>query len=572
VGMPRPVRRHVAFGIAVKAVRLAALQTMRAIEVVCRCRHGAMLRSGAMPSIGDSIARQSQPTAPVAWLAASRVSRGSLIYLVSLLAAGGYIVAFAGTGVLRAIYPYPIDGLEPGALQEVRRLLVGQPLYVAPDLGYVPLIYGPVYFYTSAAVAATVGSPLLGMRLVSLLASLGSIALVVQSVRRETGSLGMGLVGGGLLAACGPLVNLSMDVGRMDALSLFFVLAAISAARQASLEPTATWRMGALSGALLALGVLTKQTSLSVGVALLIALVVLNRRQIVPFAASCIVTIALGIGLLTLQSGSWPWFYLWQLPRGHELRLEFVPRFWNDVLSHFTIPVVVGPFFLLGRWLAADRRRVVFHACALLLGLVGMAWLSDVSLGAGRNVQLPGYAAFSILFALALHEVLRRIGADSAQTSALRAYVLCVAVAQFAILLYNPRLVVPYRSDMWDGDRLTATLAALPGPIFAASYQGYLMDPSAVAPDLGAVSELYGVFGGGGTPEGTQSWDGQFAQALVERRFTYLIVDPDIGAAVVTDLAGDFGYKDAGPLFPPGDKYWDWRTGWAPKAEVYVRS
>ena len=156
-----------------------------------------------------------------------------------LSAAVAHALVFAGTGVLRAIYPFPIDGIEPGAIQEVRRVLAGQPIYVAPELGYVPFIYGPVYFYVSALLAVPTGSTLLGMRLVSLLASLGSIALVALLVRRETGRLSMGLVAGGLLAACGPQVDMAMDVGRMDALSLLFLLGAIYAARTAIFDPAA---------------------------------------------------------------------------------------------------------------------------------------------------------------------------------------------------------------------------------------------------------------------------------------------------------------------------------------------
>src|SRR5437016_6060808 len=81
-------------------------------------------------------------------------SGGGALQLALMACAGAYFVAFVGVGVLRATYPYTIDGLEPGVLQEVRRVLVGQPLYVAPELGYVPLIYGPLYFYAAAAVAA----------------------------------------------------------------------------------------------------------------------------------------------------------------------------------------------------------------------------------------------------------------------------------------------------------------------------------------------------------------------------------------------------------------------------------
>ena len=153
-----------------------------------------------------------------------------------LAVAGAYIVAFAGTGLLRALYPYPIDGLEDGALQEVRRVLGGQPIYVAPSLAYVPMIYGPIYFYAAAALAAITPSDLMALRAVSVLASLGSVVMLVLIVRGETGSLLAGLVGGAVFSACNQLVSGAMDVGRTDATVVLFMLAAIYAARMAIFE------------------------------------------------------------------------------------------------------------------------------------------------------------------------------------------------------------------------------------------------------------------------------------------------------------------------------------------------
>jgi len=482
-------------------------------------------------------------------------------------AACAYIVAFAGTGLLRAIYPYPVDGLEPGALQEVRRILDGQPLYVAPQLEYVPFIYGPLAFYLAAPVAAISGSPLAGLRLVSLLASLGSIALLVLLVRRETGRLAIGLLSGGLLAACAPLVDLAMDVGRVDAPALFWLLAAIAVARGAIFSSTATWRHGALAGLLVGLAVLTKQSAAPVGVVLLVLVGLLRPHQLAPFAVALGGSVALAVGLLVAQSGDWPLFYLWELPRRHVIDPQLLPRFWSDVLDRFTLPIVIGPFYLFGRVLAGDQRRAVFYGC-VVLGLVGSAWAADATIGGGRNVELDAYTAFALLFGLGLHEVLDRLASAAVSVRQVRAYVLAVALVQFGILLYNPRLVVPYRSDAWDGDRLRETLAARPGPIFAGSYQGYV-GPDATAPDLGAVQELEGNFAGSSTRI-SDAWDQQFAQALIARRFGAVIVDPDNPASSVPILATDYGYWDAGPLFPPGDIYWSWRTGWSPKAELYL--
>ena len=128
-----------------------------------------------------------------------------------------------------------------------------------------------------------------------------------------------------------------------------------------------------------------------------------------------------------------------------------------------------------------------------------------------------------------------------------------------------------YRSDLWASERLAATLAALPGLILAPSYESYVTDPTALAPDPDAITEIIGsTSGGGGTPEGIKNWDAQYGEALQARRFSYIIVDPDVAAAIITEAAVAYGYKDVGPLFPAGDVYWAWRTGWAPRAEVYA--
>ena len=233
-----------------------------------------------------------------------------IAYSVLLLAALGFVLAFAATGVLRAIFPYPIDGLEPGALQEVNRVLAGQPLYVAPALDYVPQIYAPALFYLAAPLAALSGSSQFGLRATSLLASLGSIGLLVLLIRRETGHLGMGLFAGALLAACDQLVDGSMDIGRTDAVALFFLLAATYATHQAAFQPRATWRSGAIGGCLLGLALLSKQSGLPVALALVAVLAAIRHRQLLPLVAAAVLTSAAGLGLLVLQSGSWPLFYL----------------------------------------------------------------------------------------------------------------------------------------------------------------------------------------------------------------------------------------------------------------------
>ena len=71
----------------------------------------------------------------LAWPKAAGVTASLRQYglpgVLLVLVAAYFIAAFAGIGLLNALDPNPSDGLEHGAVQEVGRLRLGQPLYVA---------------------------------------------------------------------------------------------------------------------------------------------------------------------------------------------------------------------------------------------------------------------------------------------------------------------------------------------------------------------------------------------------------------------------------------------------------
>ena len=273
----------------------------------------------------------------------------------------------------------------------------------------------------------------------------------------------MGVVGGALFATCGPFTGGALDIGRVDATSVFFMLAAIYAAHIAGLDPAATWRSGLSSGVLMGLALLTKQSAAPVALVLLGLLLLIRRSQVPVFVLGLGVTVLVGLLLTCVSTWPWAWFYLWELPRLHQTTAEFASRFPGDVLPHVAVPAVVGPFYLMARAVTGDRKRFLFYV-GIAAGMIAMAWITRSTIGGARNVELPAYAAVAILFGLGLHEAVSQIGAASARARMNRAYVLAAAIAAFAVVLYNPRLWVPYRSDMWAGQRLAATLAQLPGP------------------------------------------------------------------------------------------------------------
>src|SRR5205807_3711580 len=81
------------------------------------------------------------------------ISVPTVLTWLTLLAAGLYLAGFVVAGVLRLAYAYPIEATEDASGQVLRRILQGQPMDGPRILGYVPVIYPPLYFYLSAGVA-----------------------------------------------------------------------------------------------------------------------------------------------------------------------------------------------------------------------------------------------------------------------------------------------------------------------------------------------------------------------------------------------------------------------------------
>jgi hypothetical protein len=316
---------------------------------------------------------------------------------------------------------------------------------------------------------------------------------------------------------------------------------------------------------------LTKQAVAPLGVIMFVYLLLVDRRRLLAYAASLGLTLAVPLAVLEVQSGQWATLFLLQLPRQHEisdLRLDQFWRYW--MLPRFTLALPMGMLFLFARVQAKDYRAALFYGL-ITAGMLGVAWASDANPGASLNVLLPAYAILSILFGLGLHEALFQLNRVREHNSAPLAFALSVGILQLILLIYNPRLMVPYRSDTWANERLANTLAALPGRLFAPDFDSYVQQRSegVEQPFTGAFAELLGGYGGRGAPQGN-ALRAQLSDRLQRREYDYVVLDPDSQWFFFSGTLRDAGYVDAGPLFAAGDEFWLWHTAITPKSELYV--
>jgi hypothetical protein len=367
------------------------------------------------------------------------------VRLAAALAGLVAVCAYLAIALSRLTYPFTVEWLESNSLVEVHRVLAGQPLYAEPTAGYVPDGYPPLYFAVSAAVASVLGVSYLPLRLVSLVSSLVCFVLLGRVVQRETRSVAAGVGAAGLFAATYFATDTWFDVGRVDSLFLALSIGALYAAR---------WMRGTrgaiAAGMLLSAAVLTKQTGLAEGVAVIAALLAGPRRRLACVAALAEVTV-LGIStlLLALTSGGWYIFYVFQLMSEHPLNYSNFGWFWTALLSALGLVACAA---LIGAWRAPP---VLLAGCAAL-AVEGCAAL--VHSGGGSNDMLPAYLAVALLAGLAL-------AGKSPWWVSVASGVL--VLAQMALLLsgLHPAEAIPTSADRAVGERLTAGLRAFGGTV-----------------------------------------------------------------------------------------------------------
>jgi hypothetical protein len=406
----------------------------------------------------------------------ARGGASPLLDRVVLAVALLYTLAYAVVALLRMPYPFELEWMEGGMLTQVQRVLHGQPIYTAPSLSYIPFDYTPLYFMVAAVPARWMGEGFTALRLLSFVASLGCFALIFALVWRQTASGSAAVIATGLFAATYRLSGAWFDIARPDSLFLLLLLAGILALRGGR----AGWRGAALSGALFALAFLAKQTALIVAVPLALHALFTDRRRFAAFAGGLAALVAGSTLLLNLRSGGWYGYYVFGVAAGHSIDPGLVVRFWiQDLLTPLALATVAGAAFLLLPAPEGRPRARGFHA-AVVAGLAGSAWWLRMFRGSYDNALMPAYAGVALLAGFGWdawrgHFATTAPGEQGSNPDAggrrgAARLIAIGALAQFALLAWNPADQLPTRADRRAGAGLVENLRRVPGEVLVPSH------------------------------------------------------------------------------------------------------
>lgn len=131
---------------------------------------------------------------------------------------------FLTVAIAHAVYPGFTETMEGDILQHIERAAHGQPIYPPPGAEYIALTYMPLYYYLAAPFYVLFGDSLFGPRLLSILATLGSLVWVARITYRETHSLAAAMLAMAFFCAGYRIMDASVFLVHPDPLLLFWVL------------------------------------------------------------------------------------------------------------------------------------------------------------------------------------------------------------------------------------------------------------------------------------------------------------------------------------------------------------
>lgn len=461
-----------------------------------------------------------------------------LVALAALTAIGTYVTL----AVIHLRYPFEIEWMEGGLVDEVRRVLAGQKLYVKPTLDYVPYIYAPLWFYVAAVFAKIFGIGFFSARLTSFLASLVAIALIFRIVQREGRSRLAALLAAGLFTATYAISSAFFDIARVDSLFVALLLGGFYVLRSRS-----SLRSRFAAAALFTLAYLTKQSGLMIFAPIALHIFIAERwKRGLAFAfGGAAMMVATTLVLDRMHEG-WFYYFVFWIPRQHPWVSKMWTAFWlEDLLAPVAISMVVALFHVTVDRGAEGRR---FWAAALV-GTLAASWVGRLHAGGWPNVIMPGFAMIATVFGLGLAGALQL--AESlpiARRRSVEAFALALAAAQLAVLVYNPKRFIPTAVDRASGEKVLEAMRAANGDVWipAHGHLASLVGKPVHAQEM-AINDVIGM--GGGKPGAVLR--AEITKALAQKRFAVVISDTEFFRREIEQT-----YRSSQAILGPKDGYW----------------
>jgi len=452
-----------------------------------------------------------------------------LAALLAGLLALAYLLVFILLAWLRARYPFELEWVEGGLLDEMIWILQGRRVYGEPGLSLLPFTYNPVYFYLSAGLMKLLGVGFFAPRLISILAVFGTFLLIYRLVSADAGHPMPGLAAVGLYAASFRFSGAWMDLAKTDSLFIFVLLLAFWVSRRSS-------RLAGFvtSGLLFALAYYTKQLTLYV-VLIFGALSMLEsrgRRWVQWLAAG-------SAGLLVfwlLDTSNQGWYSFFSLDiLAYHARVPDIWYFWRKVLGAYWPALALAAGYLLAALArlpqVALRPAHIWHNLSLAAALILAAWSIFFKVWVYDNAFMPACLGLALLAGWGIGQIMKRVAANPSggQNAWVTSGGWLLVILQFGWLYYPPLAQLPSSADRAAAGRFVTRLENLPGEVFI--FQHGFFGPLAGKSPYWHSVPVGDVLGGKQPAQGSDTLIKRqfvasiFYQAIAEQHYDWVVLD-----------------------------------------------
>jgi hypothetical protein len=242
------------------------------------------------------------------------------------------------------------------------------------------------------------------------------------------------------------------DIARLDSLFLLFVVAGAFALRFARGGAGA-----AIAGLAFAAAFFTKQAVLFVIIPMFLLYAFAEPKRVMVASSTVAILVATGMVGLHFATDGWSTFFLIEVPRHAAIRRDQIAGLLTaDLLVPFSL-ALVSSIGLIARAWKSDRPRALFY-CGLLCGALFVGVVGRANAAGSPNVFMPAYAALAVTMPLGLQIALKAWSDRKGLKLASGVAVHLAALAQLAILSYDPRQAVPSSRDKEVSDQVLARL------------------------------------------------------------------------------------------------------------------
>ena len=373
-----------------------------------------------------------------------------------------HLLLLARVIAVRYRCPLDLELLESAHVYHAFRVSRGLGLYGDPARGFATFPYPPLYWVAIEAVAALVGFNNQAGRLVSIVALLGTLAVLGWLVARRAPDRRLGIAMA-MLATAGicagyPFCGGSYDLSRPDMMNMFLVVLAGAMASDGPISPARTWA----TGAILAASIYTKQTGVPFAAWLVAHALWRDRRGGAHLAAATVLCCA--VPFVALEAHTSGWFGRWVSYPG---RQSLFPERTCHALE---LLLRQAPFLplLLPLWWWLRKRGAVRPTTTLWTGMLLAGITSSVLAGikdlAWLNVWMPGVLLAWPVGFLLFQDALATAWPRGKGQEAAWATLAC-GCCLLGLQAYDPRPFMP-TTDRWEAARqLEAVVRSLRGGV-----------------------------------------------------------------------------------------------------------